>query len=195
MVRRPMRSMLHGSRFTVVSSQCLGVHAVSDMGRSRCEQDTKERSCQDAEPYRGTSGRRGELRRCLGRFPSAALPRKSHSHLCLSLPTPYLVSFSQNQVRKALHPDYYPPQKVVNGFDHIDHCLNSIRESLQCSSDITPNTWIWNEEKQMAAPRLDNMHMCRNFDKIREWAQARELTAPWNKTVHVEDDLEYAIIY
>ncbi|KAF7978050.1 hypothetical protein HWV62_1675 [Athelia sp. TMB] len=100
-----------------------------------------------------------------------------------------------NQVRKALHPNYYPPQKIVNGFDHIDHCVNSIRESLTCSADITPNTWIWNQEKQMAAPRLDNMHMCRNFDKIQEWARAREMTAPWNKTVHVEDDLEYTIIY
>ncbi|KZP06292.1 hypothetical protein FIBSPDRAFT_842279 [Athelia psychrophila] len=45
-----------------------------------------------------------------------------------------------NVIRQALAPDYYPMLRINHDFDHVDHCVNSLRESLMCSVDITPNT-------------------------------------------------------
>lgn len=95
-------------------------------------------------------------------------------------------------VRQALHPEYYPPKPIERGFDHIDHCINSIRDSVMCSVDVTPNIWIWDEVRQRSVPRLDTVHTCRNFEKIRDWAKIHHLEKELIYTVHVEDDLEYA---
>ncbi|KZP29098.1 hypothetical protein FIBSPDRAFT_1039098 [Athelia psychrophila] len=104
-----------------------------------------------------------------------------------------------NMMRQALAPDHYPMSRINDGFDHVDHCANSLRESLMCSVDITPNTWIWNPEAKngtgRTSPRLDNMHTCRDFDKVRDWPKAREMDGNLDKTVCVEDDLEYDNLY
>ena len=34
--------------------------------------------------------------------------------------------------------------------DHIGHCIDSIRESLVCNADLTPNVWQWREEAGVA---------------------------------------------
>ncbi|KIM85848.1 hypothetical protein PILCRDRAFT_347779 [Piloderma croceum F 1598] len=95
-----------------------------------------------------------------------------------------------NKIRQALHPDYYNQSHVTNGFDHIDHCISSIRQSLMCSADVTPMVWTWDEEAQRTFPRSDTLHSCRNFEKIREWAKDNQLDRELILTVHVEDDLE-----
>jgi hypothetical protein len=100
------------------------------------------------------------------------------------------ITLPQNQIRMGLHPDRYPPIPISHGFDHIDHCVNSVRESLMCSVDVTPNVWVWDEGRKSSFPRLDTVHTCRNFDKVRAWAvehQLEELVL----TEHVKDDLEY----
>lgn len=102
-------------------------------------------------------------------------------------------------VRKALHPERYkmyePPSLLGLGpFDHIDHCLNGIRESLMCSADITPNTWLWEEKYGYNIPRIDTVHTCRDFEKIKDWAEARHINS-FDKSVHSIDDLEFPVIY
>lgn len=42
-----------------------------------------------------------------------------------------------------------------------------------CSSDITANGFDWLPEKKYLMPRLNTVHKCRNFDRIREWAFQR----------------------
>lgn len=54
---------------------------------------------------------------------------------------------------------------------HIDHCVDAIRQSLMCSADITPLTWLWDEEKKQALAKATLVHTCRRFDKIQEWAE------------------------
>jgi Mycotoxin biosynthesis protein UstYa len=51
-----------------------------------------------------------------------------------------------------------------------DHCIESIRQSLACSSDISVNNYRWSEKAKHMKPRLEAAHTCRNFEKIREWA-------------------------
>lgn len=53
--------------------------------------------------------------------------------------------------------------------NHIDHCIDSMRQSFMCSADISPIFWKWDEEKHKAVGRLDTLHTCRDFDAIREW--------------------------
>ena len=53
--------------------------------------------------------------------------------------------------------------------DHLDHCIDSVRQSLMCSSDISTITWTWDEEDQMSKPQADMIHTCRDFEAIRDW--------------------------
>jgi hypothetical protein len=58
---------------------------------------------------------------------------------------------------------------------HISHCIDSIRQSLMCSSDISLIVWRWNETAQRMKVHGDIAHSCRNFDAIRQWAKGRQL--------------------
>ena len=53
----------------------------------------------------------------------------------------------QNMVRKATRPDYYTPDILEGdtedrliGPRHITHCIDAIRQSLMCASDISVYT-------------------------------------------------------
>ncbi|GIC90530.1 oxidase ustYa family protein [Aspergillus udagawae] len=69
---------------------------------------------------------------------------------------------------------------------HLDHCIEMIRQSLMCSADITVDVWEWNEEKQMVTVRADNMHTCRDFEAIRQWALERP-AGEFDRTIHLLD--------
>ncbi|CZT12549.1 uncharacterized protein RCO7_11740 [Rhynchosporium graminicola] len=87
-----------------------------------------------------------------------------------------------NMIRKALHPDYYKPHMIAAdgedellGFHHIDHCVDTIRQSLMCSVDVSVLTWEWNEERQQNLEKGAIVHTCRNFDKVRDWAKTHAI--------------------
>ncbi|GFF57926.1 hypothetical protein IFM61392_05424 [Aspergillus lentulus] len=69
---------------------------------------------------------------------------------------------------------------------HLDHCIEMIRQSLMCSADITVDVWAWNEEKQMVTVRADNMHTCRDFEAIRQWALERP-AGEFDRTINLVD--------
>ena len=61
---------------------------------------------------------------------------------------------------------------------HITHCLNSIRQSLQCSSDTSLITFNIQSidavnMKPKLLPSFNVVHTCRNFEKINEWTKAK----------------------
>lgn len=79
-------------------------------------------------------------------------------------------------VRKATRPDYYiahPAEGQTEDPDiqiehrHIAHCIDAIRQSLMCASDITPYTWQWSEEFQTHINHVKNPHTGRNFEKLK----------------------------
>lgn len=46
-------------------------------------------------------------------------------------------TLSQNTLRKSLYPERYPHNNVtfatgISDLEHLDHCINSIRENLMC---------------------------------------------------------------
>ncbi|WYZ45800.1 hypothetical protein EsH8_IX_000025 [Colletotrichum jinshuiense] len=85
-----------------------------------------------------------------------------------------------NMIRQALHPEYYKPhhpgpnpgdEDEILGNDHIDHCVDAIRQSLTCNADISVLTWGWSKEKKKNLEMGTIVHTCRRFDKIQEWAR------------------------
>ncbi|KAG6856702.1 hypothetical protein H0H87_001491, partial [Tephrocybe sp. NHM501043] len=89
-----------------------------------------------------------------------------------------------NMIRKALHPvwspDYYPPDPREDEEEHqghLGHCVNSLRQSLQCNADISPIIWRKLENGRIL-PRFDIVHTCRDFDRIREWGLGHRTVIP-----------------
>ncbi|KAF9219543.1 hypothetical protein BS17DRAFT_716965 [Gyrodon lividus] len=106
-----------------------------------------------------------------------------------------------NNLRQALHPEYYDdayyaskglhnPRKVhhiegLKAFDHMGHCIDSLRESLICSADTTPIVWAWDEQRKRTLPRLDVVHVCRDYGEVQEWADAHLIRSFFDPNVHL----------
>ncbi|KAJ6437210.1 FluG domain-containing protein [Purpureocillium lavendulum] len=75
--------------------------------------------------------------------------------------------------------DYdYSKQPAFDGTpeQHVDHCINSLRIFLQCTSDVTPYLILRDPKRPLGIdPDFQTQHKCRNFEKIQEWARKHEL--------------------
>ncbi|PWI69359.1 hypothetical protein PCL_01006 [Purpureocillium lilacinum] len=61
-------------------------------------------------------------------------------------------------------------------FQHVDHCINSLRIYLQCTADVTPYLILKDERRPLGIdPDFCTRHKCRNFEKIQRWARDHEL--------------------
>ncbi|RDW76017.1 hypothetical protein BP5796_06838 [Coleophoma crateriformis] len=85
-----------------------------------------------------------------------------------------------NMVRKALSPEYYVWPHQSSGAEafakmHIEHCIDFIRQSLQCSADMSPMLWFWSSDHNNPILKPDTTHTCRDWDAIHEWAKEREI--------------------
>jgi len=86
-------------------------------------------------------------------------------------------------LRKALYPDYYPQihgNERGNSIEDLDglhwsHCIESLRQSLMCSADISPLVWQWVDRVKEVRIMGNIAHTCRNYDKIKEWALQRRV--------------------
>ncbi|KZS89072.1 hypothetical protein SISNIDRAFT_497640 [Sistotremastrum niveocremeum HHB9708] len=89
-----------------------------------------------------------------------------------------------NTVRKALWPQRYSRHDTLSApgahthVDHVDHCLNILREHIVCTANTTPNVFQWSEDKKMIFPHFDSVHVCRNWESITEWAANHKFTKP-----------------
>jgi hypothetical protein len=62
---------------------------------------------------------------------------------------------------------------------HVNHCLYSVRQSLIRSADVTPIGWpkeVGSGTEALADQRAQ-VHTCRNFERIRDWAAERDASA------------------
>ncbi|KAG4438530.1 hypothetical protein IFR05_006004 [Cadophora sp. M221] len=58
----------------------------------------------------------------------------------------------------------------------LDHCIDGLRQSLMCFSDMTLIKEYWTEDKDDGGGMMadfDNVHLCRDFDSIRAWMTGR----------------------
>lgn len=72
--------------------------------------------------------------------------------------------------------DGVPDEDLVWGYGHAMHCLNELRESVMCNADDTP-LYTGRLNANVHADEVVNgrgtMRMCRNWDALMEWADAR----------------------
>ncbi|EAU31769.1 predicted protein [Aspergillus terreus NIH2624] len=94
-----------------------------------------------------------------------------------------------NMVRKRVwSTEVYLPEDELMGIEHIDHCIDTIRQSLMCAVDVTPLPFVWVERDQRVKEVAAVIHTCRDFDAIKDWAQEHHIKT-FDRTKHVHDDL------
>jgi Mycotoxin biosynthesis protein UstYa len=88
-----------------------------------------------------------------------------------------------NAVRKELDKDYYQARgghhhsvwSDKSQRAHIDHCLNHIRQSLQCGADLSPAAMKKHRFREGESFYLGNAdsHTCRDFEGVLQWKETR----------------------
>ncbi|KAJ5509057.1 hypothetical protein N7527_011200 [Penicillium freii] len=58
------------------------------------------------------------------------------------------------------------PQNVM----HLEHCIDFLRQLVACNSDLTPIPLVYSKGAGFAIPDFEQVHTCRNFEMIRQWA-------------------------
>jgi len=62
---------------------------------------------------------------------------------------------------------------------HVTHCLDMIRQRLMCEVDTGVLGQIWwgegNNQPVHAFVDFNIQHVCKNYDAVRSWAEARQL--------------------
>jgi hypothetical protein len=97
-----------------------------------------------------------------------------------------------NSLRKLTYPDVYEvdltsgSEEAAENIYHMEHCYEQLRQSLQCSSDISTIFWEWSEKKQKMFGNVRTTHTCKNFDKIRDWAVEHKAQADLDFFKHVK---------
>lgn len=100
-----------------------------------------------------------------------------------------VIRLAQNMLRKRLYTtENFPADHELMGIEHLEHCYDALRQSLMCSSDVTPLPWMWDEEAHMAKEVATVLHTCRNFNAIRDWAKEHRIIH-FNRSVYVPNDL------
>lgn len=93
-------------------------------------------------------------------------------------------------LRKRLYStESFPRTHELMGMDHLEHCIDALRQSLMCASDITPLPWVWVEAAHEAKEVAEVMHTCRNFADIRQWARENTIKF-FDRTLRAVDDLD-----
>ena len=61
------------------------------------------------------------------------------------------------------------PHDLVRG--HVDHCIETVRKALMCTSDVTPMVFI-KDSSRVSGGKSDfnTKRKCRNFQNIQAWA-------------------------
>jgi len=87
-------------------------------------------------------------------------------------------------LRHALHPLYFPNSTIhisplhgpVSGGTtqvdaDVDYCIEVLRQTLICASDVSLIVWNWVESDGEAHAVASNWHTCRNWEKLVEWVE------------------------
>ncbi|OJJ42007.1 hypothetical protein ASPZODRAFT_2129235 [Penicilliopsis zonata CBS 506.65] len=94
-----------------------------------------------------------------------------------------------NMLRKRIwSKEDFPADHELMGMEHIEHCIDALRQSLMCSADITPLPWAWDAVAHQAKEVAETAHTCRDFDRIRQWAIDRRIKY-FDRTLFVPDEL------
>ncbi|PPJ53115.1 hypothetical protein CBER1_11780 [Cercospora berteroae] len=92
-----------------------------------------------------------------------------------------------DMIRKAFYPSRYGQWEYLDDgsvdnfavtFQHWEHCIETLRQTLMCHGDISPLRYRINVLNGILGPDLAGRHTCRNFSKILDWARSRFTPKP-----------------
>jgi hypothetical protein len=98
-----------------------------------------------------------------------------------------------NYIRKNLHADYYeqhpthiddPMTRIPPSWPkvHLEHCLDHIRQSIQCFGDLSPGPFFeWRGLDLTIA--TGQLHTCRDLEQISKWQDERNENMPFMEDV------------
>ncbi|MCJ1261976.1 hypothetical protein MMC22_001845 [Lobaria immixta] len=86
-----------------------------------------------------------------------------------------------NILRRELDREYYSQHGGVYRWNfppkwdrvHMDHCIDQLRQNIQCAGDLTPLAMYSSRGSNISIGRSTS-HTCRNFDNIRSWLSKRD---------------------
>lgn len=80
-------------------------------------------------------------------------------------------------MKQYLHPDYYynhEDQDWDELYSHVDHCLESLRQSVMCSADINVYTLKWTpHSRYKPTVKVPQPHACVNWATLHDWMKER----------------------
>ncbi|KAF8312634.1 hypothetical protein DL93DRAFT_2168257 [Clavulina sp. PMI_390] len=96
-----------------------------------------------------------------------------------------------NTLRKFQHPKRYPyvvqqryrEDKGYGTIDHIDHCIQAIRETLMCHADRTLDPYVKPSDRNRTQVSFESYHTCRDFGAIQQWARDNQSPFKFSDTV------------
>ncbi|KAF4304178.1 hypothetical protein GTA08_BOTSDO08549 [Botryosphaeria dothidea] len=66
--------------------------------------------------------------------------------------------------------------------DHLDHCLQVIREAAMCHADVNIEPYRWEEGQSVPIPSPGKDHLCVKFRNVESWVHQR-LIDPGERTI------------
>jgi hypothetical protein len=80
-----------------------------------------------------------------------------------------------------------PPQSRL--YSTLDHCIEWLRQSAMCSSDVTMVTREWVSGITTPVANFDGRRECRNFEKILNWVDEHRVFVPPSKLFPLDDNV------
>ena len=76
-------------------------------------------------------------------------------------------------IHKFIHGKEMPKSEKVTQADHLDHCIDAVRQELMCRAEVTFVTYSWRPDLAFPWATLSYPHTCVNWDSILGWAKSR----------------------
>jgi len=62
------------------------------------------------------------------------------------------------------------PDVGMERLEHVDHCIDVIRQVLMCHGDLSLHTYDWIDDYRWPWANFTVQHQCRDWDSIMDWA-------------------------
>ncbi|KAK3994930.1 hypothetical protein QBC44DRAFT_261069 [Cladorrhinum sp. PSN332] len=81
------------------------------------------------------------------------------------------------RIKQYIHQDYYYAHEAQNQtelYSHVDHCLESLRQSILCSADTNVYTLKWTKHSRVKPTvKVPQPHACVDWEALHEWMRGR----------------------
>ncbi|KAI0135022.1 hypothetical protein F4814DRAFT_443850 [Daldinia grandis] len=80
------------------------------------------------------------------------------------------------RIKQYLHPNYYYKNEEEDWDEltyHVDHCLESLRQEVLCTADVTIYTLQWRRPKRKPIVTVPQPHACVDWEGLHKWMIGR----------------------